>query len=52
MLTFFLLLGAVCAADSNNVSISEDSNLDDGAYALSEEKLENSNEDSKKLSWQ
>ena len=45
VLIFFLLLGAVSAVDSNNVSIKEDSNLDDSVSTLSSQnKLEISNE--------
>ena len=35
VLIFFLLLGAVSAVDSDNVSVKEDSNLDDGISLLS-----------------
>ena len=43
VLIFFLLLGAVSAVDSDNVSIKEDSNLDDSVSTLSSQ-LEISNE--------
>ena len=44
-LIFFLLVGAVSALDSDNVSVKEDSNLDDSVYTLSSQnKLEISNE--------
>ena len=45
VLIFFLLIGGVCAVDSDNVSIKEDSNLDDSVSVLSSQnKLEISNE--------
>lgn len=44
---FFIVLGAVCAVDISNASNTEDSNLtNDNVNALSQEKLEVSNEDS------
>jgi hypothetical protein len=42
---FFMIAGTACAADVSDVSITEDSNLtSDNVYALSQEKLEVSNE--------
>ena len=47
VLTFFVLLSAVSAVDTTNVSIKEYSNLDDNDDTLSvQNKLEISNEDS------
>ncbi len=47
MLVFFLVLGAVSAADSADVSVKEDSNLDDDVQtSSSQDKLEISDEDS------
>ncbi|WP_295115804.1 transglutaminase family protein [uncultured Methanobrevibacter sp.] len=46
-MTFFILLGAVSAVDTTNVSITEYSNLEDNVDSLSvQNKLEISNEDS------